>query len=77
MAIQLARDLEPFPAVPSRGRLAPEDLDYFRLLRPQTSTPLAMGELFVGQADAANLHLDVATNNFGIQESHLFGERTR
>ena len=26
---------------------------------------------------AANLHLDLATPNFGIQESHAFGERTR
>lgn len=26
---------------------------------------------------AANLHLDLAVHNFGIQEGHLFGERTR
>ena len=26
---------------------------------------------------AANLHLDLALHNFGIQESHFFGERTR
>jgi mannonate dehydratase len=26
---------------------------------------------------AANLHLDLACPNFGIQEAHLFGERTR
>jgi mannonate dehydratase len=26
---------------------------------------------------AANLHLDLACHNFGIQEAHLFGERTR
>jgi mannonate dehydratase len=26
---------------------------------------------------AANLHLDLVVHNFGIQEAHLFGERTR
>ena len=130
MAIQLAKDLEPYRLFFLEDVFAPEDQEYYRLLRPQTSTPLAMGELYVNQAEyvpmirdrlidfvrvhisdiggitparklaafaellgvrtawhgpgdvspvghAANLHLDVATSNFGIQEAYLFPERTR
>ena len=103
---------------------SPEDVGYFAQLRKQTSTPIAMGELFNnpneyvadrGPADrlhphphfadrrpdharkvatlceffavrtawhgpgdvspvghAANVHLDIATPNFGIQEAHPF-----
>ena len=130
MAIQLAKDLEPFRLFFLEDVFAPEDQEYFRLLRPQTSTPLAMGELYVSQSEyvpmikdrlidfirvhisdiggitparklaafsellgvrtawhgpgdvspvghAANLHLDIASSNFGIQEAYLFPERTR
>src|SRR5438105_8810091 len=129
-AIQLARDLEPFKLFFLEDVFAPEDVDYFRILRQQSAIPLAMGELFVNQAEyvplirdrlidfirvhvsdigglsmarklaalceffgvrtawhgpgdvspvghAANLQLDVACHNFGIQEQHVFGERTR
>jgi len=129
-AIQLAKDVEPYHLFFLEDALAPEDIDYFRIMRQQTSTPLAMGELFVnvneylplvrdrlidfirvhlsdigglsparklaafcelfgvrtawhGPGDvspvghAANLHLDLACYNFGIQEQHVFGERTR
>jgi mannonate dehydratase len=130
MAIQLAKDLEPFRLFFLEDVFAPEDQEYYRLLRPQTSTPLAMGELHVSQSEylplvkdrlidfirvhisdiggitparklaafaellgvrtawhgpgdvspvghAANLHLDIASSNFGIQEAYLFPERTR
>lgn len=130
MAIQLAKDLEPFKLFFLEDAFAPEDQEYYRLLRPQTSTPLAMGELYVTQAEylpmvrdrlidfirvhisdiggitparklatfaelfgvrtawhgpgdvspvghAANLHLDIASSNFGIQEAYLFPGRTR
>jgi mannonate dehydratase len=130
MAIQLAKDLEPYRLFFLEDPVAPEDQEYLRLLRSQTSTPIAMGELFVGQGEsvslirdrlidfirvhisdiggitparklaafaelfgvrtawhgpgdvspvghAANLHLDIASSNFGIQEAYLFPERTR
>ena len=130
MAVQLAKDLEPYRLFFLEDVFAPEDQEYFRLLRPQVSTPLAMGELYVSQAEyvplikdrlidfirvhisdiggitparklaafaevlgvrtawhgpgdvspvghAANLHLDLAASNFGIQEAYLFPERTR
>ena len=130
MAIQLAKDLEPYHLFFLEDVFAPEDSDYFRVLRAQSSIPLAMGELYVNQGEyvplikdrsidfirvhisdiggltparklaalceffgsrtawhgpgdvspvghAANLQLDLACPNFGIQEACLFGERTR
>jgi mannonate dehydratase len=129
-AIQLARDLEPYKLFFLEDPFAPEDVGYFSNLRQVSAIPLAMGELFVNQAEyvplirdrlidfirvhisdigglsmarklaafceffgvrtawhgpgdvspvghAANLQLDLACHNFGIQEQHQFGERTR
>jgi mannonate dehydratase len=125
LAIQLAKDLEPFKLFFLEDPLSPEDVGYFEKLRQQTSTPLAMGELFNnpnewvplvsgrlidfirihlsqvggltmarkvaalceffgvrtawhGPGDvspvghAANVHLDLAVPNFGVQEARLF-----
>jgi mannonate dehydratase len=46
LAIQLAKDLEPYRLFFLEDPLAPEDVGYFEKMRQQTSTPLAMGELF-------------------------------
>ena len=125
LAIQLAKDLEPYKLFFLEDPLSPEDVGYFGSLRQQTSTPLAMGELFNnpnewvplvsgrlidfirihlsqvggltmarkvaamceffsvrtawhGPGDvspvghAANVHLDLAVPNFGIQEARQF-----
>jgi mannonate dehydratase len=130
MALQLAKDLEPYELFFLEDLLSPEDQDYFRILRAQSAIPIAMGELYVhpdqyvplikkrlidfirihisdiggltparklatlceffgvrtawhGPGDvspvghAANLQLDLACSNFGVQEAHLFSERTR
>jgi mannonate dehydratase len=130
MALQLAKDLEPYRLFFLEDPFAPEDNEYFRLLRQQTAIPIAMGELYVNQQEyvplirdrlidfirvhisdigglsvarklaafgeffgvrtawhgpgdvspvghAANLHLDLACHNFGIQEQHNFGEAAR
>jgi len=45
-AIQLAKDLEQFKLFFLEDPLSPEDIAYFRHIRNQCSTPLAMGELF-------------------------------
>ena len=129
-AIGLAKELEPYRLFFLEDPFAPEDIEYFRILRQQACTPLAMGELFVNQAEyvplirdrlidfirvhisdigglsmarklaaygeffgvrtawhgpgdvspvghAANLHLDLSCHNFGVQEQHVFDERTR
>ncbi|HUY91715.1 MAG TPA: enolase C-terminal domain-like protein [Pirellulales bacterium] len=125
LAIQLAKDLEKFRLFFLEDPFSPEDVGYFEHLREQTSTPIAMGELFNnpnefvpliagrlidfirihisqigglsmarkvatlceffsvrtawhGPGDvspvghAANVHLDLATPNFGIQEARAF-----
>jgi mannonate dehydratase len=129
-AIQLAKDLEPYKLFFLEDPFAPEDVGYFAKLRPQTSTPIAMGELFNnpneyvsliserlidfirihlsqiggltparkvaalceffgvrtawhGPGDvspvghAANVHLDLAIPNFGIQEARNFTQAER
>jgi mannonate dehydratase len=125
MAIRLAKDLEPYRLFFLEDPLSPEDVGYFAHMRAQTSTPIAMGELFNnpnewltlvsgrlidfirihlsqvggltmarkvaamceffavrtawhGPGDvspvghAANVHLDLACPNFGIQEARVF-----
>jgi len=46
LAIQMAKDLEPYRLFFLEDPFSPEDVGYFRNLRAQTSTPIAMGELF-------------------------------
>ena len=130
LAIQLARDLEAFKLFYVEDLFAPEDNDWYRNLREQSSIPVAMGEVYVSTHEylpmirdrlidfirvhvsaiggltparklavlceffgvrtawhgpddvspvghAAQLHLSLATPNFGIQETHLFGDAMR
>jgi len=127
MAIQMAKDLEPYKLFFLEDPFSPEDVGYFKHLRRQSSTPIAMGELFNnpnefvpliaerlidfirvhisqiggltpakklaafceffnvrtawhGPGDvspvghAANVHLDLAVPNFGIQEARNFSQ---
>lgn len=46
LAIRLAKDLEAYRPFFLEDPFSPEDVGYFTHLRSQTSTPLAMGELF-------------------------------
>jgi mannonate dehydratase len=130
LAINLAKELERYRLYFLEDPFAPEDLHWFGRMREATATPIAMGELFVNQAEwvplikerlidfirvhisaiggltparklaafcevfgvrtawhgpgdvspighAANLHLDLASTNFGIQEAHRFGPLAR
>ena len=45
-AVQLAKAVEPFRLFFLEDVLSPEDISYFRMIRQQCATPLAMGELF-------------------------------
>jgi mannonate dehydratase len=128
--VWLAKALEPYRLFFLEDLFAPEDNGYFAQVRQQCATPLAMGELYVNQAEyvpliqqrlidfirvhisdiggfsmarklaafcefmgvrtafhgpgdvspvghAANMHLDLAVPNFGIQELSLFRDETR
>ena len=46
LAIQLVKDVEKFKPYFMEDPFSPEDVGYFKQLRQQTSTPIAMGELF-------------------------------
>jgi mannonate dehydratase len=48
-ALELAKALEPYRLFWLEDPLAPEDVEWFQILRQQSSTPLAMGELFVNR----------------------------
>ena len=45
-AVQLHKAVEPFHLFFREDVLSPENIAYFRLIRQQCATPLAMGELF-------------------------------
>ncbi len=45
-AVRLARTLEPYRLFFLEDLVAPEDLQWLRMLRSQTAVPIAMGELF-------------------------------
>jgi mannonate dehydratase len=46
LAVQFAKDLEPFRLFYLEDVLSPENVDYFKQIRANCTTPLAMGELF-------------------------------
>lgn len=48
-ALVLAKAVEPFRLFFLEDAMAPEDVAWFQTMRQQTSTPLAMGELFVNR----------------------------
>ena len=45
-AVQFAKDVEKFKLFFFEDPLSPEDIQWFRLMRQQCATPIAMGELF-------------------------------
>ena len=51
MALQLAKDLEPYRLFFLEDPLPPEEIGHFRHLRRHTHIPIAMGELFNNQAE--------------------------
>jgi len=129
-AVRLAKQLEPYRLFYLEDALPPEQIEWFKVIRSQSATPLAMGELFVHPGEwmplisgnlidfirchisaiggltpakklatlceafgvrtawhgpndispvgqAANIHLDLTSPNFGVQEWSEFSERMR
>ena len=54
-AVALAKTLEPYNLFYYEDPLRPEHLDSFRLIRQQSSIPVAMGEIYTGQWDGLGL----------------------
>jgi mannonate dehydratase len=73
MAIQLARELEPYRLFFLEDLFAPEDVGYFRILRQQSAVPIAMGELFVNQAEYVPLIRDRLIDFIRVHISDIGG----
>lgn len=55
MAVQFAKDMEQYRLFFLEDALSPENIDYFREIRAQCATPIAMGELFNNPHEWTNL----------------------
>ena len=57
--------------------LPPEQLEHFRVIRQQSSTPIAMGELFVNQAEYLPLIQDRLIDFIRVHMSDIGGRERR
>jgi mannonate dehydratase len=72
-AIRLAEDLEPYRLFFYEDPFAPEDNGYFPLLRQHSTIPIAMGELYVNQAEYVNLIKDRLIDFIRVHISDIGG----
>jgi mannonate dehydratase len=72
-AINLCKALEPYRLFFLEDPFPPEDNDHFRLLRQQTSIPIAMGELFNSQHEYVPLIKDRLIDFIRIHISQIGG----
>jgi mannonate dehydratase len=72
-AINLGKALEPYRLFFLEDPLPPEDNDHFRLMRQQTSIPIAMGELFNTQHEYMPLIKDRLIDFIRIHISQIGG----
>lgn len=72
-AINLAKALEPYNLFFLEDPFSPEDIDYFSLMRQQTAIPIAMGELFVNQAEYVPLIRDRLIDFIRVHISDIGG----
>jgi mannonate dehydratase len=72
-AVNLCRSLEPYRLFFVEDPLPPEDNDHFRILRQQTSVPIAMGELFNTQHEYVPLIKDRLIDFIRIHLSQIGG----
>ena len=72
-AVQLCRAVEPYRPYFIEDPFPPEDNDHFKLLRQQTTVPLAMGELFNTQHEYVPLVKDRLIDYIRIHISQIGG----
>lgn len=72
-AIGLAKELERYNLFFLEDPFAPEDIDYFKIMRQQTATPIAMGELFVNQNEYVPLVRDRLIDFMRVHISDIGG----
>jgi mannonate dehydratase len=75
-AVALAKALEPYRLFYYEDPLRPEHLDTFRLIRQQSSIPIAMGEVFVGQWEGLHLITDHLIDYVRHDLAHVGGVTT-
>ncbi len=72
-AIALCKELERYRLFFLEDPLAPEDIGYFRILREQSTTPLAMGELFNSPHEFTGLITERLIDYIRIHVSQIGG----
>jgi mannonate dehydratase len=72
-AIRIAKEVEPYRLFFLEDPFAPEDNGYFPLLRQHSSVPIAMGELYVNQAEYVDLVKDRLIDFMRVHISDIGG----
>lgn len=73
LAVQFAKDMEQFRLFFLEDALSPENIDYFRQIRANCTTPLAMGELFNNPHEWNNLIRDSLIDFIRVHVSEAGG----
>jgi mannonate dehydratase len=72
-AIGLAKEMEQYKLFFLEDPFSPEDIGYFPLLKQHTTTPIAMGELFVNQAEYVPLIKDRLVDFIRVRLNYVGG----
>ncbi len=73
LAVQFAKDMEQYRLFYLEDALSPENIDYFRQIRNNCTTPLAMGELFNNPHEWNNLIKDSVIDYIRVHVSQAGG----
>ncbi len=73
LAVQFAKDMEQFRLFFLEDALSPENIDYFKQIRANCTTPLAMGELFNNPHEWNNLIRDSVIDFIRVHVSEAGG----
>ena len=74
-AIHLAKGAGAVPSVLLRDSLAPEQIEWFKMMRGQTSTPIAMGELFNNPREITPLVAKSSSTSFAATSARSVASR--